>query len=116
MERCNRNNYCCNNNNNCCIPKENFCNSLNNTCRNTSCHDCYGKITNHIKCAANKAWGDLMKEKIKKIYEKKMGSKIDKLAQIAAESAIKCLQHKICTQECCKEYECKIHNCISKFK
>jgi len=77
-------------------------------------HGCCFNITDHIKTVANKAWSELLKEKIKKRYEEKLGTKMDEIAGVAADAAIEFWRHKIESKESCKEYEAKLHSVLAK--
>ena len=94
--------------------------NINSSCTTESASHkhkcCSDNITDNIKCLAEKAWAELLKEKIKKQYENKIGSKMDKIAEVAADAAIDYWKHKIAAKESCKEQEAKLHNVLVQDK
>ena len=84
------------------------------TPQNTKSNSCCGKIVDDIKHLADKAWGELLKEKIKKRYEDQMGAKMDEIASLAVDTAMECWNNKIEAQKLAKDHEDKLHHCIGK--
>lgn len=79
-------------------------------------HGCCDKMTDSIKKLANEAWAELLKDKIKKQFEIKVGERMDKIAEIAADASIECWKHKIEAKEVYKDYENKLVDAIRSYK
>ena len=75
-------------------------------------HGCCGKMTNNIKTFANDAWAELLKDKIKEQFEIKVGAKMDKIAEVAADASIEYWKHKVEAKDACKDYERKLFDAI----
>ncbi len=89
---------------------------VNSACNTAMGHEqkstCCGKLTDNIRALANDAWAELLKNKIKKQYENKIGAKMDKIAEVAADVAIEYWKHKVAAKELCKEHNGKLSNVI----
>lgn len=66
-----------------------------------------------ILCLAKTAKQELLKEKIKKGLEAKIGKKLDKVADAAVEALLTCLQQKMAAKEACEQYR---ENLFAAFK
>ncbi|MEK6983627.1 MAG: hypothetical protein AABX33_03565 [Nanoarchaeota archaeon] len=79
----------------CCSAKECCCNN----------NEDHGKMVMEL---ANEAWSELMKEKMKTAYEKAMGEKMNKVAQVGVESCIGYWTNKMKEKHSWDEYEDKL--------
>ncbi len=61
------------------------------------------EFTDCMFALAKEAWGELMKEKIKKCYEEMHGEHMDKVAKIAAEGCSKYWKSKMQQKQDCAE-------------
>jgi hypothetical protein len=59
------------------------------------------EILSLVKCAKH----DLLKDKMKKLLEVKIGKKLDKVAEVAVEAVIAKMEHKIAQKLACEHYE-----------
>ena len=57
---------------------------------------------------ANEAWSELMKEKMKASYEKAVGDKMNKAAQVSVEACMAYWNNKMKEQASCAEFEEKL--------
>ena len=71
---------CCETNDSCCEDSKCGC---ENEC---SCES--NNMATMIKGLTNEAWSKLMKEKMKAAYEKAIGPKMDRMAQVGVEACI----------------------------
>lgn len=62
-------------------------------------------IAEDILCLAKSAKHDLLKEKMKKILEAKIGKKMDKIAEVAIDAVLACLQQKMAEKQACDQYK-----------
>ena len=82
-----------------------------NSCEtDESCHtggksDGECTLAEDMLCLAKSAKHDLLKEKMKKVFEAKIGKKLDKVAEIAVEAVLACMQQNIAAKEACDKYE-----------
>jgi len=76
-------------------------------CSNSSCEESMdmGKMMMGL---ANEAWGELMKEKIKATYEKSIGDKMNKTAQVSAEACVAYWNNKHRDGASCAEFSEKL--------
>jgi hypothetical protein len=65
-------------------------------------------IAEDILCLAKSAKHELLKEKMKKGFEAKMGKKLDKIAEVAVDAVLACLEHKMAAKQGCEEYQAKL--------
>ena|SRR5271168_3126771 len=65
-------------------------------------------IAEDLLCLAKSAKHDLLKERMKKILEAKIGKKLDKVAEVAVEAALACMQHKMAEKQACEDYHEKL--------
>lgn len=56
-------------------------------------------------CLAKQAKKELLKEKMKAVYEEKLGEKMDKVAALAVDAALACMQHQMAGKEACDTYK-----------
>ena len=54
---------------------------------------------------AKDAKHDLLKEKMKKLFESKVGKQLDKVAEVAVDAVIARMQHRAAAQQSCDQYE-----------
>ena len=80
----------------------NSCETSGNQNQQTSKDEC--NFAEDLLCLAKSAKHELLKEKIKKGLEAKIGKKLDKVAEVAVEAVIGCLNQKIAQKEACEEY------------
>ncbi|MFH0927144.1 MAG: hypothetical protein V1822_01045 [Candidatus Micrarchaeota archaeon] len=78
----------------CCQEKAGCGGNDSSCCSDSSCgpkggHNGYCDMSYGMRALADRSWECLMKEKIKKAYEAKMGKHMDELAQICADHSIK---------------------------
>ena len=91
---------CCEGNN-CCSAEE----SSKNKC------ECGGEHSEHamkIMLLAHEAFGELLKDKMKSAFEKAMGDKISKMAQVGVEASTAYWQNKMKVGMACAEFEEKL--------
>ena len=62
-----------------------------------------------VKCAKH----ELLREKMKKLLEAKIGKKLDKVAEVAVNAVLACMQHKMAAKQACDQYE---ENLMEAFK
>ena len=65
-------------------------------------------IAEDLLCLAKSAKHDLLKDKMKKIFEAKIGKKLDKVAEVAVDAVLACMQQKIAAKEACESYSEKL--------
>ena len=71
------------------------CHGSKSGCAESSCCEGgYCSESGMLRALSDKAWSCLMKEKIKKAYEEKMGKQMDAAAEICAEHAMKMYEMK----------------------
>jgi hypothetical protein len=58
-----------------------------------------------ILCLAKCAKHELLKEKMKKLLEAKIGKKLDKVAEVAVDAVLACMEHKMAAKHACHQYE-----------
>ncbi len=66
-----------------------------------------------LLCLAKSAKHELLKEKMKKILEARIGKKLDKVAEVAVDAVISCMQHKLAEKQACDQYK---ENLMAAFK
>ncbi len=66
-----------------------------------------------LLCLAKSAIHDLLKEKMKKVLEAKIGKKLDKMAEVAATAALACKEHEMAGKQACQDYK---DNLMAAFK
>ena len=92
-----------------CCEEESCC--TEKSCSESSCGSDSGgdeNPTGMMMKLAEDAWSDLMKEKIKAVYEKQTGAMMNKVAQAAAEASIAYWTHKMEGEAKCHEHQEKI--------
>ncbi len=99
----------------CCSTQESgdCCESENDSCCSSECCG-GGDMADGLMKLADEAWGELLKEKIKKQYEKAAGPKMDKLAAVLAEGAIEYWKAKMEGTAKCAEFKEKIMQVLSE--
>jgi hypothetical protein len=70
-------------------------------------------IAEDILCLAKSAKHDLLKEKMKKQLEAKIGKKLDKIAEVAVDAVLAHYQHAMAEKQACEQYK---ENLIAAFK
>ena len=58
------------------------------SCEDYSCYDTGDAMLDGMLSMSDEAWGELMKEKIKKHYEETMGKQMDKMAEALANASM----------------------------
>lgn len=61
---------------------------------------------------ANEAWAELMKEKMKAVYEKSMGDKMNKVAAVSVEACMAYWMQKMKSEASCAEFEEKLRKAM----
>lgn len=92
-----------------CSTENNSCDTNKNSCDSgskKSSGEC--TIAEDLVCLAKEAKHELLKEKMKKVLEAKIGKKLDRVAEVAVDAALACMQHKMAAHEACKDYEQKL--------
>lgn len=84
---------------NCCDSNKGACDSG----KQESDIDC--PVAQELLCLAKEAKKELLKEKMKAIFEVKKGKKLDKIAEVAVEAVIACFEHQMAGKEACGEYQ-----------
>tara|TARA_Y100000310_G_scaffold345846_1_gene471188 strand:- start:70389 stop:70679 length:291 start_codon:yes stop_codon:yes gene_type:complete len=72
------------------------------------------EMTDKLLCLAHDAWEDLFKEKVKAHYEKVLGEKMNKSAEVTAEAAIDFWQMKMQGKQKGQEHSQKIRQSFSE--
>ena len=80
-----------------------------NACSTDAPQDEQCTIAEDLLCLAKSAKHDLLKEKMKKLLEAKIGKKLDKVAEVAVDAVLACMQHKMAAKEACNDYQEKLH-------
>ena len=65
-------------------------------------------LAEDLICAAKQAKCELMREKMKKVIDAKIGKKMDKMAEAAVDAMIACMQHQMAGKEACNSYKEKL--------
>ena len=89
----------------CCSAEGKSC-----CCSEKGC-DCGGEHSEHatmIMQLANEAWTELLKEKMKSAFEKALGDKLNKVAQVGVEASTGYWQNKMKVGIACAEFEEKL--------
>src|SRR5476649_349847 len=79
------------------------------SCDTSHTHEDEGcTIAEDLLCLAKSAKHELIQEKMKKILEAKIGKKLDKVAEVAVEAALACMQNKMAEKQACNDYQEKL--------
>jgi hypothetical protein len=62
-------------------------------------------LAEDILCLAECAKHELLKEKMKKLFDAKIGKKLDKVAEVAVEAVLACIEQKLAEKETCNSYK-----------
>ena len=82
------------------------CNTNKDTCDSSSQKsNSQCTMAEDLLCLAKQAKKELLKEKMKAHFEAKKGKKLDKIAEIAVDAAIQCIEHQMAGKEACDEYK-----------
>ena len=82
-------------------------------CSDESCEDTSSMDMSKMMMAlANEAWADLMKEKMKAIYEKSMGEKMNKAAHVSVEACTDYWNSKMKGKDSWDKYSEKLKNAM----
>jgi len=65
-------------------------------------------IAQDLLCLAKQAKHELLQEKMKKVFEAKMGKKLDSIADVAVDAMIACMEHKMAEKAACSNYQEKL--------
>ncbi len=79
---------------------------------NKSSSDCC-TVAQDFLCLAKQAKKELMKEKMKAAFEKKLGKKMEALADVATDAVIACFEHEMAGRDACNNYK---ENLLKAFK
>ncbi len=90
------------------------CNEEGCSCGQDNCCDEEKGHTGMILGLANAAWTELLKEKMKKAYEKAAGSKMDKIAAIGVEANIEMWRGKMQEKAKWAEFEEKLDKAMNE--
>ena len=93
----------------CC--KGNCCESGKECCNDRCCEE-EKSMGVMIMKHANEAWEELMKEKMKMAYEKAIGDKMNKTAQVGVEACIKYWGNKMNEKGAWAEFEEKLRKAM----
>jgi len=86
---------------------ENQCNTESSCQDNTKCSSgC--EMTDMLMKLADNSWEELMKEKMKKVLETKIGKRMDKTAGVIVQASLDYWQHKMQGKAKCEEHKQKI--------
>lgn len=93
-----------------CKTDNNSCDTNKGSCESTTPKS-EGQCTmaEDLLCLAKQAKKELLKEKMKVIFEAKKGKKLDKIAEAAVNAAIACMEHQIAGKEACNDYQQNLH-------
>ncbi len=62
-------------------------------------------LAEDLLCLAKSAKHELLKDKMKKILEAKIGKKLDKAAEAAVDAMLACYQNKAAAKDACDTYQ-----------
>jgi hypothetical protein len=65
-------------------------------------------IAEDLLCLAKSAKHDLLKEKMRKLLEVKIGKKLDQVAEIAVDAVLAHMQHTVAQKQACEQYKEKL--------
>jgi hypothetical protein len=74
-------------------------------CPNCGQEECCCTMAEDMLCLVKCAKHDLLKEKMKKLLETKIGKKLDKVAEVAVEAVLAKMQRKIAEKNACEKYK-----------
>jgi len=78
----------------------------NNSCETEStCHQGESCVMEEIHHLAKCAKHELLKEKMKKHFEAKIGKKLDKVAEVVVDAVLARMQHKKADKQACEQFE-----------
>src|SRR5688572_14002627 len=85
---------------------DNSCDTGKGSCdtENKKSDDCC-TLAEDVYCLAECAKHELLKEKMKKLFEARIGKKLDKVAEIAVDALIGCLDHELAGKQACNKYK-----------
>lgn len=69
-------------------------------------------LAEDLVCLAKEAKHELLKEKMKKELDAKIGKKLDSVAKLAVEAALACLAQKIEAKEACDSYKARLYDVL----
>lgn len=58
-----------------------------------------------VLCLAECAKHELLKEKMKKVFEARIGKKLDKVAELAVNAFLDCMEHEMAGKHACEQYK-----------
>jgi hypothetical protein len=64
-------------------------------------HSMAEEMMGFVKCAKH----DLLKDKMKKLLEAKIGKRLDEVASVAVDAILAKMEHKIVQKNACEQYE-----------
>jgi hypothetical protein len=85
---------------------DNSCDTGKGSCETNHRHeDECCTLAEDIFCLAECAKHDLLKDKMKKLFEAKIGKKLDKIAEVAVDAILASIENKIAAKEACNSYK-----------
>jgi len=81
-------------------------------CGKAGCNGCSTgcEMTDEMMRLGNEAWAELMKEKMKKVYEKKNGEKMNKVAEVVVDGCSGYWHHMMQGKASCEEFKGKLRD------
>lgn len=70
-------------------------------------------LAQDLKCLATQAKKELLKDKMKAIFEAKKGKKLDTIAEVAVDAAIACMEHQLAGKEACNDYQQRLYAALT---
>lgn len=83
-------------------------------CPHCGQEECCCSMAKEMLSLAKCAKHDLLKEKMKKLIETKIGKRLDEVAEVAVDAVIAKMEHKTARQQACEEYEDDLMTAWSK--
>lgn len=62
-------------------------------------------LAEDVYCLAECAKHELLREKMKKVLEAKIGKKLDRIAEVGVDALLACIEQKIAGQQACDQYK-----------
>ncbi|MBT7902710.1 hypothetical protein HN587_02530 [Candidatus Woesearchaeota archaeon] len=84
-----------------CNEKQNECSTK--SCAPKQCTSSGCEMTDKMMSLAEQAWSDLLKDKMKKLFETNNGERMDKIAQATVDAVNKKWKHKMQGMAACGE-------------
>lgn len=87
---------------------ENSCETENSCDRGENRREEGCTMAEDLLCLAKSAKHDLLKEKMKKIFEAKIGKKLDQVAEVAVDAVLAHWQQTAAQKQACEQYKEKL--------